>query len=790
MTLTVDQTQPHGSRTQRLRRMVNAKRIAASRARLLGLQRRRRLAAPQVPNNDSFNQEDFHFEDPGRGSNSPEQDREDNWVTLIPVEPDDFDHAVYADRKRWRQEAKDINWDSVMKKLHAYFMDLKARTNNWTDSNSYSDFVTCNCAPHICYQRTVDMVDLFGALPFTTTLKEWLEPRSERLFVRRKKHASRDYRPLQTPCIFLKPEEFTQADNWIQAKEIELSPPSKVDRCADSNKAADDKRNESTWKGCDNTGLMGCCCRHDAAIYMGNIYKSGKQRCLPVAILTLARRYRRYAALRHATALLAAKDAIFAARRAVAQHKRHSFVPSTLRYATATRELLHEHRGCLKFGTSVFHAYVHNWLCQLDYNPRFNIGWGLSDGEGLERLWSYLSPLISPLRYATRNHRLASIAHCLAHHNRKSIRKLPVWLAKKFNSAILRHQDASAVLSGLAQKRNCHLTSGVNYEQSFFKQQWEAQRLFQKEHTEAEDGLRQKLVTSDLSLSPSRERLRGPEIFLATQDEQDELLDTIAEKFKELRKQVDEIASNGLMSSVANDEEAKLRLLLWDAKATLFVQAVHIQAERWPIVESKTMGGRLGTKLKEKIFKALQNRSPAVKKVINSYNRFYLNYIKKFPNKRLGNAEDYPLTYKNFVRFPIDHRFWNNGLYYHSKAPWATDPDELCRAMGWGVSYYNSLENTMGYISGRIIQLDGDLEVPDNHVDMIGWLWDQCQPDSSRTYKLDWDEMMDHIQRGSPIDPAVFEGVNELREETVLDINLDDGEDAEDANDSNDPEDY
>jgi hypothetical protein len=69
-----------------------------------------------------------------------------------------------------------------------------------------------------------------------------------------------------------------------------------------------------------------------------------------------------------------------------------------------------------------------------------------------------------------------------------------VWLAKKFNLAILRHQDASAVLSGLAQKRNCHLTSGVNYEQSFFKQQWEAQRLFQKEHTEAEDGRRRKLV--------------------------------------------------------------------------------------------------------------------------------------------------------------------------------------------------------------------------------------------------------------------------------------------------------
>ncbi|KNE87958.1 hypothetical protein PSTG_18648, partial [Puccinia striiformis f. sp. tritici PST-78] len=49
--------------------------------------------------------------------------------------------------------------------------------------------------------------------------------------------------------------------------------------------AADDKRNESTWKGCDDTGLMGLCCRHDAAIYMGNIFKSGEQRCLPVTMI-------------------------------------------------------------------------------------------------------------------------------------------------------------------------------------------------------------------------------------------------------------------------------------------------------------------------------------------------------------------------------------------------------------------------------------------------------------------------------------------------------------------------
>jgi hypothetical protein len=71
----------------------------------------------------------------------------------------------------------------------------------------------------------------------------------------------------------------------------------------------------------------------------------------------------------------------------------------------------------IKFGTSVFHAYAHEWKCQVKFNPRFNIGWGLSDGEGLERLWSSLAPLVQTLRYSSRNHRLAALSHRCNFHN-------------------------------------------------------------------------------------------------------------------------------------------------------------------------------------------------------------------------------------------------------------------------------------------------------------------------------------------------------------------------------------
>jgi hypothetical protein len=52
----------------------------------------------------------------------------------------------------------------------------------------------------------------------------------------------------------------------------------------------------------------------------------------------------------------------------------------------------------LIFATSAMHAYAHQWACQLLFNPRLQIGFGLSDGEGVERLWSRLRKLIGVTR--------------------------------------------------------------------------------------------------------------------------------------------------------------------------------------------------------------------------------------------------------------------------------------------------------------------------------------------------------------------------------------------------------
>lgn len=66
-------------------------------------------------------------------------------------------------------------------------------------------------------------------------------------------------------------------------------------------------------------------------------------------------------------------------------------------------------KGHLKCAVAVFHAYAHNWQCQLQYNPRKIESFGRRDGEGCERLWSKLVKLIRLNRRANASLRLMNL---------------------------------------------------------------------------------------------------------------------------------------------------------------------------------------------------------------------------------------------------------------------------------------------------------------------------------------------------------------------------------------------
>ncbi|PLW28303.1 hypothetical protein PCANC_26540 [Puccinia coronata f. sp. avenae] len=845
-----------GNRTERLRRYLNASRNADAYARFRARRKNSRQLREQLEDaRGTFHREDIledRYEDhpnSHRDATDSETEPEDEceWVeiheegTLNPI-----DSIIEARKAQHRELAKQHNYSIMIESLHSEYMRLKFKTKNWAGSWASNDFRNCNFLPSNKSARLVDLVDIsgqsrttvkfcpctkdtvtllqlgymagspmkpqtafsmplmifhnhlwnnchVGTMPFTLALRDYLEPRSQRLHAKNSSHArdlrrpfsaavdmfrlledmtdnlnfrylqltkqqilanvtcpacfgpqppninvypqstrdqlvicldgnfqhrhhskaSRDHGRLHIPRIFLDPIEVQAATQEIRCQEQLINTPAQVsdteshhhtsadefcaapnptkaDQCTESHKAADDKRNESTWKGCNDTGLMGCCCRHDAAVYFANIHKSGEQRCLPMAIIN-----RLLEELEPGRPVSILYD-----------------IGCSLDKFINLRDRLSDNRLRIKFGTSIVHAYVHDWLCQLKYNPRFNTGWGLSDGEGLERMWSYLSPLVSPLRYATRNHCLGAIAHRLKYHNQRGIKQLIYWLRRKFNNAIKRRHETRSLLAGLLLTPNPHKSNGSHYTCGFFKRQWKKQREFQSAHTQEEDERRKKLVNlykEEAVLDHLRNRLKGPELFLGTESEVKELLDRITERAKQLKCDAEDLRRlNSSHLSAEKQKEEKLLLLLWDAKSKLFVQAVHLRAKREPIINSKTMGARLGTKLKEKIFKA----------TLADFNG--------------------TLTYDMFAAMNLNDPFWNDGLYYHCKAPWAIDPNvrtgincvlllgriqeefqliaqELSRAVGWAISYHELLTSNIDYLKSLLHQSD----CPDSHIDNI-----------------------------------------------------------------------
>ncbi|GBC20535.2 hypothetical protein GLOIN_2v1886648 [Rhizophagus irregularis DAOM 181602=DAOM 197198] len=88
---------------------------------------------------------------------------------------------------------------------------------------------------------------------------------------------------------------------------------------------------------------------------------------------------------------------------------------------------------------SIFHAYAHSMKCQLNYHPRACNSIGLTDGESLERLWSYLGRFSSTTRYMRPHHRLDILEKGIQHISRKMISNLACNLVKRIEISKANH---------------------------------------------------------------------------------------------------------------------------------------------------------------------------------------------------------------------------------------------------------------------------------------------------------------------------------------------------------------
>ena len=63
----------------------------------------------------------------------------------------------------------------------------------------------------------------------------------------------------------------------------------------------------------------------------------------------------------------------------------------------------------------------------VNYNPRRKDGFGLTDGEMLERLWSYLRPFGKMTKEMRPSHRTDVLTDALLHYGKQTLRKMGMY---------------------------------------------------------------------------------------------------------------------------------------------------------------------------------------------------------------------------------------------------------------------------------------------------------------------------------------------------------------------------
>ncbi|KAH9818881.1 hypothetical protein DFH28DRAFT_887762 [Melampsora americana] len=321
----------------------------------------------------------------------------------------------------------------------------------------------------------------------------------------------------------------------------------------------------------------------------------------------------------------------------------------------------------LKFGTSVFHSYVHQWSCQLQYNPRLNEDWGLSDGEGLERIWSKLAPLVGALRYSTSFHRLCALELRTRQIN-ESGRKVSVrWMLQLLSTSYSLYTKSCQHLDQLQTK--------PTYSDEYLKTQWIRQRDCQLQVmvTENSKVLSEKLdtlgVLEDKHLEANLElqSLRAKRIRNRTEADKmkiNHLPGTIRLLEADIDALVAELGGDHYCDMPGSSTpQGKKLIRVRVAKAKLYGAKVDVYETQ------KKSDERAGTRPHQKLKKNLRDKQTALKTKYETFQRNVQQFNQEFPTPD-------PIVcpaFDEIRRLSVFDPFWNIGQLTHPAEAWAVD---------------------------------------------------------------------------------------------------------------------
>ncbi|KAG1876144.1 hypothetical protein C8R48DRAFT_745646 [Suillus tomentosus] len=379
-------------------------------------------------------------------------------------------------------------------------------------------------------------------------------------------------------------------------------PTSALDGCGESFFAADEKREKASTQFFADTGVMAMLCRHDRVLWLANMTSAGEKQHYALALIK----------------------------------KLFDNIPPEM-----TVGLLYDigcqlHRSCLKypllddavlrritFAISVFHAYGHQWACQIIYHPRKCEGFGLSDGEGCERLWSALKHLIAPLRVSGFHQRLFVLDAQVRHLDDKNLVLFGSWLIRRWNNCAKKKSNAMQALRELS------------VDETPVRQQWKLQvehqtRPLPRRSKTSNDEEISKILSVEKSLVELDRSLRRMEMQLCTGNvdnlvdfnlrlieeraHRSRLADTLSRWKTRLgisqRTRLDQLRRNVYLQIRLDAQALKTRIRERLRQRKFEIEKLE-RSYRQTVNEHK---------LNSHVDTAIQRRNPTIRKLVSSYN--------------------------------------------------------------------------------------------------------------------------------------------------------------------------
>ncbi|KAJ7841963.1 hypothetical protein B0H13DRAFT_2205233 [Mycena leptocephala] len=415
-----------------------------------------------------------------------------------------------------------------------------------------------------------------------------------------------------TPDYFIPKEKMIRvkarmdaAKNKPPAKIKPAIPQEALDACESSWEAANEKKQKADPQRYDASGVFAITCRHSQVLFLCNIDTPGEQQQYIVAGLEVVQEH-----LPPQATIVQTYDV-----GCLTDHSCNLFPLLT--------PGLRERVG---FAINAMHAYGHQWVCQLVYNPRMRPGCGLTDGEGVERLWSRIRKLIPLTRNQWNSRRIWMIDLYMSFINAEGVTNLGTWLER---------QQEKNVEPKLANARRTLRDCRVPV--SELRNEWAAQKAAQssvrahaparlKRELDKVLALQVQIDAVETSILEVRTSMAGDDTAIA---QTHDILRRLQATHQALSDQAEALYASLNISNTFPElihlplEFVRTLLIMRDLKMNIRKRAIG-SFQEWEMLDRAVSGRRepLGTKLYQMTRKAITRRQPALVRALKKFNTY------------------------------------------------------------------------------------------------------------------------------------------------------------------------